>query len=251
VPLPIWEFAGTGHVDAAAIGLLMLAFVFAQRNRVWAGIALGAATLTKFYPLVAGPAIYRRWDWKLPVAFLSTVCLLYLPYLGVGSAVFGFLPGYAAEEGLKSGGGFYLWSALQTIMRMPSDGLFYYLPLGAAIMALLAWRLQRAATQHEDRSRLSRGALLASTFTVLVSPHNPWYFAWLVPFLCFRFSVAHLWLTGACVLMYVVPDPLSVHSQSILYLPFFLLLFVQSRANREVEPPERLDAKRTHNPTAV
>ena len=45
-PLPVWEFAGTGHVDALAIGLLMLAFLAASRRApLWTGVALAAATL--------------------------------------------------------------------------------------------------------------------------------------------------------------------------------------------------------------
>jgi len=79
-PLPVWEFAGTGHVDALAIGFLMLAFLAASRRApLWTGVALAAATLVKFYPAVAGPALYRRWDWRMPVAFAVTLVLLYAP----------------------------------------------------------------------------------------------------------------------------------------------------------------------------
>jgi len=119
-PLPIWEFAGTGHVDALAIGLLMFAFLAASRRApLWTGVALAAATLVKFYPAVAGPALYRRWDWRMPLAFVVTLALLYVPYLSVGPAVFGFLPGYADEEGLRSGGGIFLWSLLRALFHVP------------------------------------------------------------------------------------------------------------------------------------
>ena len=55
-PLPLWEFARSGHVDAVAIALLMLAFVAAdRRSPVMAGIALGAGTLVKYFPVGGGP----------------------------------------------------------------------------------------------------------------------------------------------------------------------------------------------------
>jgi len=40
---------------------------------------------------------------------------------------------------------------------------------------------------------------------VLVSPHYPWYFAWLIVFACFTRSLALLWLTTGCLLLYLVP----------------------------------------------
>src|SRR5205807_1950891 len=42
-PLPIWEFAGTGHIDAAAIAFMTLAMLAALLGRrALAGIALAA-----------------------------------------------------------------------------------------------------------------------------------------------------------------------------------------------------------------
>jgi hypothetical protein len=255
-PLPIWEFAGTGHVDAIAIALLLLCFLFAARRApIWAGIALGAAALVKYYPVVAAPAIYRRWDRRLPLAFLATIVMLYLPYLGAGTGVLGFMPVYADEEGLRSGGGFFLWALLQSGFRMPADGLRYYLPFAAGVMGVLAlWAQFRRRSPRDDAGVLG-SYVLASAFTVLFSPHNTWYFAWLVPFLCFRFSLAHLWLTGVCVLIYGLPSPLSLSAQLLLYLPFLLLLLVQygfarRRAPRDLLPLERIDADRPQRTSA-
>ena len=60
LPLPVWEFAGNAHIDAAAAGLLALALLVAVRGAsVWTGIVLAAATLTKFLPAVVLPAFWR------------------------------------------------------------------------------------------------------------------------------------------------------------------------------------------------
>ena len=109
-PLPIWEFAGSGHLDALAIACLFLGLLAADMRRpVAAGAALAGLLLTKFFPVVVGPALYRRWGWRLPAAFAVLVVVCYLPYLGVGTKVFGFLGGYSDEEGLRDGSGIYLW----------------------------------------------------------------------------------------------------------------------------------------------
>src|SRR6266571_1527423 len=39
-PLPIWEFSGAGHVDAAAIAFLCLALLAARERCALAGLAL-------------------------------------------------------------------------------------------------------------------------------------------------------------------------------------------------------------------
>jgi alpha-1,6-mannosyltransferase len=104
-PLPVFEFGGSGHIDALMICFIALA-LFARAHQKFgiAGFALGAATLVKFIPVVLLPAIYRRWDKKLPIAFTTTIVVCYLPYvLGAGAGVLGFLPQYAKEEGLENG----------------------------------------------------------------------------------------------------------------------------------------------------
>ena len=246
-PLPVWEFAGTGHVDALAIGLLMLAFLAASRRApLWTGVALAAATLVKFYPAVAGPALYRRWDWRMPVAFVVTLVLLYAPYLGVGSAVFGFLSGYAAEEGLRSGGGIFLWSLLRACLHLSQHAVRYFAPLAALLLLGAAIWLQ-FSRRWRAHGTWAAALGLASLFTLLVSPHDPWYFTWLVPFLCFRLTAAHVWLTGACLLMYVLPDPTGLGVQSLLYLPFLALLLYQLLFGRPLRSSEIVHANRPHS----
>ena len=238
-PLPVWEFAGSGHVDAVAIAFLLLAFLAAMHLKpAWAGAALAAATLVKFYPAVAGPALYRRWDWRLPAAFAATVVLLYLPYLSVGEGVFGFLSGYIREEGMSRGDGIFLWSLLQLPLHLPENALRYFGPFAALILAALSLWIQFGKRREDTDGAL----LLASAFTVLVSPHDPWYFTWLVPFLCFRWSLAHLWLTAACTLMYVLPYPTGLTAQASIYVPFLCLLLLQFLFRRHTRHPETFHA---------
>jgi alpha-1,6-mannosyltransferase len=253
-PLPIWEFAGAGHVDSIAIALLLLAYLFfARRASTFTGIALAAATLVKYYPVVAAPALYRRWDWRMPVAFVMTLALLYLPYMRVGVDVSGFLSGYATEEGLRDGGGIWLLSLLKSLFSVPTDSWRLFVPIATALMLVLSLWVQVSGKYRENRD-VSGGLLLASSFTVLVSPHYPWYFTWLVPFLCFQFSPAHLWLTGSCALMYLWTDPTGVATQSVksvMYVPFLLLVLVQLGLKRRMNSPEASYEDRSVRPASI
>ena len=223
-PLPIWEFAGSGHVDAIALACVMTTLLAAELRRpVLAGIALGCAALVKYFPALIAPAAYRRWDWKLPLAALVTVGVLYLPYLGAGKKVFGFLSGYSAEEGLDSGMGFYLFAMLKlAIPALPTRAALFYLPVAALMLAGLG--LLVLTRPRDGAADLGGAFLLVTAFTLLTSPHFPWYLAWLVPFLCFVPSWPVVWLTGSATLMYIAGWPPNYAAGSFFYLTFFVLL---------------------------
>jgi hypothetical protein len=241
-PLPIWEFAGSGHVDVIAIAFLLLAFLGASRRApIWTGAALAAATLVKYYPIIAAPALYRRWDWRMPASFAVTLLLLYAPYLSVGSAVFGFASGYATEEGLRDGSGIWMLALLKKLGLLPANPLLIFVPLAAvSLIAIGVWILFSA--RRARSGAFENVALMGGAFTLCVSPHDPWYFTWLVPFLCFRMSAPLLWLTVACSLMYVMPHPTGLTAQSLIYLPFLGIVISQAVLRRPFTPLEILDA---------
>jgi alpha-1,6-mannosyltransferase len=228
-PLLIWEFAGSGHIDAAAIAFVTLALWARQRESSWlTGVALAAAGLVKFFPAVIFPALYRRWDWKMPLAAAMAAIVAYLPFLGVGKAVLGFLPGYVGEEGLRNGSGFFLWD-LATGLAPPLRGLGggLYLALAAAALAGLAIYVALKKSKGADRY-VDSAMVLAAAATVLASPHYAWYFAWLVPFLCFAPYPSILYLTVASPLLYFVPGGPDPHGARIayeaaIYTPFAVL----------------------------
>jgi alpha-1,6-mannosyltransferase len=225
-PLTLWEFAGSGHVDAAVVTFVVLALWARRRQAAWlTGSALAAAALVKFFPAVLFPALYRRWDWKMPVAAAATVIVAYLPFIGAGSGVLGFLPGYLQEEGMQSGAGFFIWNLLRSVAPLEHVGPVLYLALSAAVLMSLG-----VHSLFTSESRYLASAMwLAVATTVLVSPHYPWYFAWIVPFICFTPRPSVLYLTLACPLLYFVPggpDPEGARMafEWAIYGPFAALV---------------------------
>ena len=203
-PLPIWEFTGTGHVDAAAIALMTLAMLAAVRDRrVLAGIALAAGSLVKPFVLFIAPPLWRRWDWRLPAAFVATVIVCYLPYLSVGSGVLGYLGGgYQDEQGYLDGSGFFLVLLLRRL-GLPAPGGLAFAIFAAAVLAAVALALAFRARPREADPALFLP--LAAVAVLLVSPHYPWYFAFLLPLLARAPYAPLIYVTLAAFIFYLPP----------------------------------------------
>lgn len=226
-PLVIWEFAGSGHVDAIAITFIALAFLAWQRKADLAtGLALAGATLIKLFPIVLLPALLKRGRWKVPAVAAITLMLAYVPYLSVGpGGVLGYLPGYAVEQGLASGEQFYVLSLTRKVFGA-NVPLVAFIIFAVLVMAAIAgWAVLGKKVSTEDN--LKAAIVLTTATTVLFAPHYSWYFAWLVPFLCFTPWLSVFYLTTAGFLLYLTwvgdsPDDMFFIN-SIIYLPFFLL----------------------------
>jgi hypothetical protein len=237
-PLPLFEFAGSGHVDAIAIGLMLAAMLAANTKRPFlSGMLLAAGAAAKYVPAVMGPALYWRWDWRMPVGFGLALLLLYLPYLGVGCGILGFLPGYVQEEGIAGSGIFWV-SLMQRLTSAQGNLTTAYFVLVALVLAGLGLR---ALLRHRpDRISPGLAGALLLAFTLSVTPHYAWYFSWLIPLLCLRPSFAVLWLTLAAPALYGLPwlpDAFTV--QVAIYLPALVLILLDLLRSRSLWSIER------------
>jgi alpha-1,6-mannosyltransferase len=205
-PLPVWEIAGSGHVDAVMVAFVALALAAAVRcQRAWSGAALAAATLVKFLPFALVPALWRptrsnRGDWRWLAAFTAVIIAAYMPYIGVGSRVLGFLAGYVAEEKLASGSGFWIVEVLRRAVPLPTA---LYFALALAILAGLAIAALRRPPGPSPSLRWAM--VLGVATTLLASPHYPWYFVWLVALLGVAPWWPAWWPTLAAVLIHLEP----------------------------------------------
>jgi hypothetical protein len=246
-PLALWSFAYDGHVDAAAIGLLALALLFRARHRMGlAGAVLACATLVKFIPVVAAPAFLRGEKfWRPVLAGALVIALLYAAYASVGTHVFGFLYGYDQEEGLTNGTGIWLLSGLSALndntdlVDLPDDFGTYYLVGAAVLMAGLGvWIARRRLIEGEtDVVALCHDtALLGACTMVIISPHFPWYFAWLALPAVIAPLRSVVWLSVAPIILYLDPGTQHALWGSFVYVPALVLAGISVWKRRLLEP---------------
>jgi hypothetical protein len=245
LPLPVWEFVGNGHIDAAAAGLLALALLVAAHGRpARTGFVLAAAALTKFLPAVVLPVFWRPRDWRLPVAFVVSIGAFYAPYVGAGWRVLGFLGGYVKEEHLGHGGGIFLLEVLDRVVTlqgglMPWVTIAYAALVLAALAGLAARFVFTTSLPDAPGARADllarQAAILGAVLLVALSPHYPWYFGWLAPLACLASLASVRWLLAAAPLLALGPiEHLLI--PTAVYLPAAALAVLDVRRAQPWSP---------------
>ena len=234
-PLPLWEIANNGHVDALAVALLLLGLWAALTGHAMRGaVSIVLGGLVKPYVAPALASIWRPWDWKMPAIVIAVIALCYLPYLSVGWGVFGFVTkGYLTEEGIISGNDLWLLSVWRLVFGTHRGDVAAY----AVVAASIVLYMMLSAARRQDRtmaSSLGDTNMLLLVVLLLVSPNRPWYFLPILPFvaLCgnaptWTVSIGALLLTNEMYWEFHVPKPVI---KSILFGSFFLACIWSARA---------------------
>jgi alpha-1,6-mannosyltransferase len=182
-PLPLWEIANSGHVDALMVALMLLGLWIALTGHALRGTVLVAfSVLVKPYtaPVLAG--IWRPWDLKMPLVVIAAVALCYLPYLSVGWGVLGFLTkGYLTEEGISAGNDLWLLSLWRLVFGEHQGDVVAYVATAALVLLFTGLSVARSP-DRTIASRLADINMLLLVTLLLLSPNYPWYFLVVTPF---------------------------------------------------------------------
>ena len=198
-PLVIFESAAGGHYDFLAAAALLACCLFLLRaHGLPSTLLLTAAALWKAFPAVLFPLVLRRGGrpytrdhWWNAAAALALALLIASPFRDASANVLVSLADYSARWKHNNASLFSLlawWSGSEELARGVGIGI---------VAALALW----AAARKLDGVRAAY--LLVGTI-LLFSPNAfPWYFTWIVPFLCFLPNPAWILLT--------LLQPLSYH----------------------------------------
>ncbi len=222
-PMAIWEAANGGHVDALVSLMVVWSLVALVAGRRLVGAALvTCAVLVKPYAAILIVAFWRLWDWRAPLVVLVVAVALYLPYLGAGWGVLGFLPQYLHEERLDSGSAFWLVLAVRRLFGDVPGLVPAYVALGFAAFVVVAWRILREPAVYAPDRQVRDAMLLLVVGLFFLSPNYPWYYLPLVPFVV---------LGGGPVLWVMTLGALLLHADWTHGDPNERFLFVKSIFN--------------------
>lgn len=211
-PTPTLHFAHSAHNDAIMIAAFVAALALAvgtgggaTARRIGGGVLLAVAVLTKLVPLLLVAPLLRRWRAPGLLAFALAILLGVAPFVGSGAAALTGLGTEAGESSFNDSVHLVLVRLLDRVTTAPElvASLLTVLVLGGTALALLA--------RGGDDLAMVRGcgALLALAI-LLNAVVEPWYLAWLLPFVALFLRrgngllpfaltpfLGWLWLSGA------------------------------------------------------
>ncbi len=264
-PLLIFESAHTGHIESPFIAFLALALMaWAYRRPALAGAAVALAAMVKLYPMLVLPvfffsaegeeknssfllrlrrAIFSKPNLWVVAAFVATVVVSYLPYFGIGMGVFHSLPGEVREEGfIESGERYYLLSLVRAVAPVPTS--VFLLLAALALLSAGLWLIVKVKRTAAD---VASGAVsLIGLYILITSPRYHWYYAWILPFLCFAPRAGWIYLSGAAVLLYILWYIPNVYPEmplwlgAALYVPTLSLLAWSWWKERSAKEPDAI-----------
>lgn len=223
-PLPIVEFFISGHIDGVGIFFLALFIYTVLSKRVTlSAIALSSAVLIKIMPIIFLPITFyhikRKYLLAFYTVFLTTILLLYLPYLNIGHKVLGSFNTFIKD--------FYFNSSTFSLIyfftnQSKISSLICYIFLAIWIIIILLKKKDFIFTIF---------LFLAGIYIFSPIVH-PWYLTWIIPLLIFIPSKAFFWLIMSCQFSYYILIKYTQENvwqestiiKLIEYLPFFALL---------------------------
>jgi len=240
-PLVIKETINSAHYDVVPTFFLVLALLLSLKQRVLlAHLSLALAILGKIYPLLLVPIFV--WNtvvnhgraqalWGLMIV-IGVVVLGYVPFVAAGPLLWQGTLAFADRWQTNS----LLFPLLhRSVGERWITNTIVTLVLGGAVLTVLV--------RHDFRNEQSFlwVNFLALGLLFLLSPvGNPWYFLWLVPFLCVFPLRSWLLLSGLLGLYYLwfycVYHGTVETFRGILgleYLPFYSLLVWEWLKTRE------------------
>jgi len=252
-PLVLMQFSNGGHYDAIPIFFTLLSLLFYVKRRPWGGTcALALATLSKFFSGVLLPILLKPFKIRYVLFFGVTICAFYVPFFVWDQAgpqgVFEGLMTYNAQWSYNSG----IFTVIHIILGKLSPDLAETLMPAKVIAGCIYLTALTVLVVRKDRGDLDvvHKCFLAIAILFIINPvADPWYFCWVLPFLClFPYRSWYL-LSGLLTLSY-----LNFHSDIgivdmkfleisiikwVTYVPFFLYLVVEYFCKPKVEPKQR------------
>ena len=230
-PLIVYELFYSGHVESFMLPPLMgFVYLFLRRRPVAAGALLGLAASIKLVPALLLVTIPPNKRLKVALSFFVVFALIYLPYVGAGKAVLGFLPAYFYDPYEIFNPGLIQIALLETakFMSLPSSSIRF-----ALFVCFLVFLIPVIRRTEEDRAAFIRKCyVVLGGYLLLIYPAlHPWYLSTLIPFLCIIPSRAWLYLSLALplsYLKYLTPEgAMPAWVSLVQFVPLYLILALE------------------------
>lgn len=237
-PLVLKEIVNSGHYDSIAIFFMLLAIYLILKNKVFlGGINFAIAACSKFFPFLLIPIFFKRIKLRNLIVILGLIILLYTPFFimentGV-AAVFKGMKIYSQEWSYNGSVFAIIYSIFDKLnLRLNNDLFLPKLFTGILFIAGLVYISLRK--ENRPMALLHKSFIVLALLFLLNPVGDPWYFCWVIPFLCFfpyRSFIVLSWLLIFSYLSFNHDFGLALNA--IQYVPFFVALILELALKRK------------------
>ena len=204
-PLVLKEIPNSGHYDPIVIFFMMLAvWAYIRRRENIFIVSLALSVLSKFFTLALLPIFRKALDRKKCFFFGMLIGLFYLPFIllgGTGIGVWNGLMVYNRDWVYNAGVFAVIKVAFKCLFPSTGGSLFFPKIVTGVIYLAVLVRLTKNKDQG-DVSLLHNCFLALAALFILNPVADPWYFCWVIPFLCFFPYKSWILLSGLLILSY-------------------------------------------------
>jgi hypothetical protein len=207
-PIAIKEVMNAGHMEPVVMLPVLAALLLAIKSRsVTASLLAAIAAGAKVWPVLLLPAIWRQ-SLGRPVrlaaagaVFVLASALIYWPVIAArldGSS--GFVAFGTEWQRISASFSAILWLVSQVPQKLADTDLAAR-AVAASLVAGIAIYSNRT-TARDGRELASRFMIAAAALLLLSPVQLPWYYLWLLPFLCIHPSPALLLISATLPVYY-------------------------------------------------
>ena len=242
-PLVLREIGNAAHLDSIPVFFSTLSLYLMSRTKnqkpLWAWISLALGVTSKLFPIVLAPLLVRvDPKWKQNAScFLGVVALMYLPFMGAGSGLFGGAGAYAqywiwnaSVFKILSLGSAWVGTNISTIFH--SDWIKAAIerdaPAKLIVGIIFAIILFRIAKNLKKRIDLPVAAFWTLSALLILSPvMDGWYVLWILPLACLLRSKSWIAFSYLVVASYAwfYSKEIAPYFRIVEYALFFTLLY--------------------------
>lgn len=208
-PLVLKEIANSGHYDSLPVFLMMAGVYFLSRKRPLAGsVALACGIAAKFFTGALLAVYAKRLRWRSMSVVLAICAGMFIPFIlwqNTGlMRVFEGLVAYSRQWAFNGS----LFVLAQSLVRVfsPQAAAGLIVPKIVCALVFLAALGYLSSLSERGSWVLLHRAFIAMALLFLLNPvGDPWYYCWVMPFLCFFPYPSFIllsWLLGFSYLFY-------------------------------------------------
>jgi alpha-1,6-mannosyltransferase len=239
-PLVLKEVANSGHYDSVPICLLLLAIYLLLKGKASGSLSFALAAASKFFPILLLP-LYRTMIKKRYYVLIGVVLAgIYTPFffwqnIGIRQVFKGLI--IYSDKWAYNGSIFAVIASILNMLQIQFLNNLFLPKVIVCLLFVISWVVLSLRKTSDEFSVLHNSFIIMALLFLLSPVADPWYFCWVIPFLCFFPYWSFIALSWLLIFSYLSfsrsfgsfsMEALELPILNMIqYVPFYILLAIE------------------------